>query len=154
MAGKFLERDAIIDTVKGEHRINAVRKRYGLFRHPVRTTSCGCPDPNCGAFHSIDYGSMIPTADEAISTLTRSKQRRKMSDRRLHEIALLRAEAVTAALAVRPAFAGCRVSVRANRRGEKVVVLAPRKVDAAGRRELRQLVIELCPPILSVIHYS
>ena len=38
MAGKFLKRDAIIDTVKSEHRANAARKRQDLTKHPIRIT--------------------------------------------------------------------------------------------------------------------
>ncbi|HLQ44128.1 MAG TPA: hypothetical protein VK137_05330, partial [Planctomycetaceae bacterium] len=77
MAGKFLKRDAIIDTVKGEHRINAIKKRYGLTKHPVRTTSCGCPDPNCGAFHVIVTELTIPTPDECETLLIADKKKRK-----------------------------------------------------------------------------
>jgi hypothetical protein len=53
MAGKFLRRGAIIDTLKSEERTNAIQKRNGLTMHPVQVTSCGCPDPNCGAWHTI-----------------------------------------------------------------------------------------------------
>ena len=79
MAGKFLRRDAIIDTVKGEHRTAACRKRLGLERHPVRTTSCGCPDPNCGAFHVIQTNRFIPTADECRALLVKHNQERRQS---------------------------------------------------------------------------
>ncbi len=41
MAGKYLLRGAIIDTVKGEQRTNAIQNRNGLKKHPVRVTSCG-----------------------------------------------------------------------------------------------------------------
>jgi hypothetical protein len=72
MTGKFLKRDAIIDTIKDEERTNAIQKRNGT-RHPVRATSCGCPDENCGAFHTILKDMLLPTPDEAASTLKARK---------------------------------------------------------------------------------
>jgi hypothetical protein len=77
MAGNFLKRDAVIDTVKSEHRINAIRNRDGLSQHPVRVTSCGCPDPSCGAFHVIETERTIPTAEEADAHLADDKKARK-----------------------------------------------------------------------------
>jgi hypothetical protein len=81
MAGKFLKRGAIIDSVKSEHRTNAIRKREGLTRHPISAHSCGCTDPNCGAFHLIRTERTIPTTEEAIATLVRDKKARKTSAR-------------------------------------------------------------------------
>jgi hypothetical protein len=81
MAGKFLKRDAIIDTVKSEHRTHAIRKRRGLTQHPISAHSCGCPDPNCGAFHVIRTERTIPTAEEADAALTADKRARKASAR-------------------------------------------------------------------------
>ena len=77
MAGKCLRRGAIIDTVKSEQRTNAIQKREGLTQHPVRVTSCGCPDPNCGAWHTILTDRTIPTAEEAANLLVQDKERRK-----------------------------------------------------------------------------
>jgi hypothetical protein len=77
MAGKFLKRDAIVDTVKSEHRINASRKRSGATRHPVRVTSCGCPDPKCGAFHVIETARTIPTSEEGATLLVEDKKARR-----------------------------------------------------------------------------
>jgi hypothetical protein len=81
MAGKFLKRDAIIDSVKSEHRTNAIRKRRGLTRHPISAHSCGCPDPGCGAFHLIRIERTIPTAEEADAALVSAKKARKASAR-------------------------------------------------------------------------
>lgn len=72
MSGKFLRRGAIIDTIKSEERTNAMQKRSGT-RHPVRATSCGCPDPNCGAWHTILSDRSFPTEEEAEETLKASK---------------------------------------------------------------------------------
>jgi hypothetical protein len=82
MAGKFLKRGAIVDTVKSEHRSNAIRRRSGLTQHPVRVTSCGCPDPNCGAFHVIETERTIPTAEEAAALLAEDKKACKAGSRR------------------------------------------------------------------------
>jgi hypothetical protein len=84
MAGKFLRRGAIVDTIKSEHRINAIRKRSGLTRHPVRVTSCGCPDPNCGAFHVIETDRLIPTPEECAALLAEDNSARKAARTRRH----------------------------------------------------------------------
>lgn len=81
MAGKFLLRDAIIDSVKGEHRTNAIRRRQGLTRHPIAAVSCGCPDPGCGAFHIIRTERVIPTVAEADAALAADKAARKATKR-------------------------------------------------------------------------
>lgn len=72
MSGKFLKRAAIIDTIKSEERTNAVQKRNGT-RYAVRVTSCGCPDPNCGAWHTILQDRPLPTDQEALVTLKTKK---------------------------------------------------------------------------------
>jgi hypothetical protein len=77
MAGKYLKRGAIIDTLKSEQRTNAVRKRAGLTAHPITVTSCGCPDPNCGAWHTIETERIIPKTDECKLILATGKKRRK-----------------------------------------------------------------------------
>lgn len=81
MVRKFLKRDAIIDSVKSEHRANAIRKRQGLTRHPISAHSCGCPDPHCGAFHLIRTERTIPTAEEADAVLAADKAIRNVTKR-------------------------------------------------------------------------
>jgi hypothetical protein len=77
MAGKFLQRDAIVDTIKSEHRTNAIQKRDALTQHPVTVTSCGCPDPACGCWHTIRTDRIIPTSEEAAELLKEDKVSRK-----------------------------------------------------------------------------
>ena len=77
MPGKFLQRGAIVDTIKSEHRTNAIQKREGLIHHPVTVTSCGCPDPNCGCWHTIQTERTIPTPEEAVESLAGDKKARK-----------------------------------------------------------------------------
>lgn len=77
MAGKFLKRNAIIDLVRDADRTNAVQKRSGLRKHPVRTFVCGCPDENCGGWHAIDTETTIPTDEEVSVTLSENSQIKK-----------------------------------------------------------------------------
>ena len=77
MAGKYLRRGAIVDTIKSEHRTNAIQKREGLTQHPVTVTSCGCPDPNCGCWHTIQTERTIPTPEQAVERLVKDKKLRK-----------------------------------------------------------------------------
>jgi hypothetical protein len=77
MAGKFLRRGAIVDTIKSEQRTNAIQKREGLTQHPVTVTSCGCPNPDCGCWHTIQTERTIPTSEEAIARLVSEKKSRK-----------------------------------------------------------------------------
>jgi hypothetical protein len=82
MAGKFLTRDAIIDSVKSEHRTNAIRRRTGLTRHPIVGCSCGCPAPSCGAFYIIRTEQTIPTPEQCVEILARDKRMRNDARRR------------------------------------------------------------------------
>jgi len=77
MAGKFLKRGAIIDLIKSEERTNAIQKRNGLTAHPVRATVCGCPDPDCGGWHTIITERTIPTVQECTTILKQDKAKRK-----------------------------------------------------------------------------
>lgn len=79
MAGKFLRRGAIVDTIKSEHRINAIQRRKGLTSHPVTVTSCGCPDPNCGCWHTIQEARTIPTPEQAAADLLAANEKRNAS---------------------------------------------------------------------------
>ncbi len=77
MAGKFLRRGAIVDTIKSEHRTNAIQKRGGLTQHPVTVTSCGCPDPNCECWHTVRTERTIPTPEQAAERLSEDRKTRK-----------------------------------------------------------------------------
>ena len=81
MAGKFLEREAVVDLVKSEQAANGLRKRQGLTQHPIRFVVCGCPDPKCGGWHVIETERTIPTGPEAVASLVAEKQIRKASER-------------------------------------------------------------------------
>ena len=78
MSGKFLQRGAIIDTIKSEHRMNSLRRRTCQTDHPVKVTSCGCPDPNCGAWHTIIEERTIPTNEECNNLLGENTKVKKL----------------------------------------------------------------------------
>ena len=87
MAGKFMLRGAIIDSIKSEQRAQAIRKRLGQARHPIEAVVCGCPDPTCGAFHTVRTERTIRTPAEANRALFDDKKIRKASKRVLRAIA-------------------------------------------------------------------
>jgi hypothetical protein len=79
MVGKFLKRNAIIDTLKSAEKVNSMQARRGKERYHVDTVPCGCPDDNCGAFHVERTDRPLPSATEADATLLarrRAKRRR------------------------------------------------------------------------------
>lgn len=78
MSGKFMRRNAVIDTLKGLEAVNSRQKREGT-HFAVRTTQCGCPDDNCGAFHVIETDRPLPTAEDAVKTLRDKKKLRKLA---------------------------------------------------------------------------
>lgn len=76
MAGKFLKRGAIIDTIKSEERMNALQKRTEHTTYHVDVVSCGCPDDNCGAFHVLRTERPLPSVEEAEQILLSHRQKR------------------------------------------------------------------------------
>ncbi len=76
MSGKFMNRNAIVDTIKSEERTNSIQKREGLTKHPVRATVCQCPNPNCGAWHDILTERNIPTDDECEKILKQHNKKK------------------------------------------------------------------------------
>ena len=77
MSNPFLGRAAIVDIIKSRERTNAIQKREGLTEHPVRFTVCGCPDPNCGGWHTIETDRKVPTPDECAQILQADSSARK-----------------------------------------------------------------------------
>lgn len=69
MSGKFLRRNAIIDTIKSEAKMNSLQARSGGARYHVDTVPCGCPDDNCGAFHRMRTDRPLPSPSEADAIL-------------------------------------------------------------------------------------
>jgi hypothetical protein len=77
MAGKFLKRNAIIDTLKSAEKVNSIQARQGKERYHVDTVPCGCSDDNCGAFHIVRTDRPLPSATEADSTLLAQRRAKR-----------------------------------------------------------------------------
>lgn len=75
MSGKFLRRDAIISTIKGEERTNAAQNRAAGVKYHVDVVPCGCSDESCGAFHKLRFERPLPTQEDAERTLRSHKKR-------------------------------------------------------------------------------
>jgi len=75
MSGKFMRRDAVIDTQKGMEAVNSRQKREGT-NFAVRSVQCGCPDIGCGAFHVVEASRPLPTPQQAEATLKQRKAQR------------------------------------------------------------------------------
>lgn len=80
MSGKFLKRNAIIDTLKSVEKVNSIQAREGKERYHVDTIPCGCPDDNCGAYHIVRTDRPLPSPTEANATLlVRRREKRSRS---------------------------------------------------------------------------
>lgn len=77
MSRPFLGRSAIVDIIKSKERTNAIQKREGLTDRPVRFTVCGCPDPNCGGWHTIETDRTIPSPQECAAIIKADNSARK-----------------------------------------------------------------------------
>lgn len=73
MAGKFLTRNAIVNTIKSQERVNSQQKRNGTNNHD-RAFACQCPDPDCGAFHTVDDERPLPTRQQCDEILKNHKR--------------------------------------------------------------------------------
>lgn len=77
MAGRFFNRRALTDIKKSEERARSLQKREDLNQHPIRFTACGCPDPDCGGWHTILKDRMVPTQEECDEIVKRHNRTRK-----------------------------------------------------------------------------
>ena len=82
MSRQFLSRGEIVDIVRSRDRTNSIRKREGLSDHPVSFTVCGCPDPNCGGWHTIVMDRTVPTPADCEARLREDKKARRVAKRR------------------------------------------------------------------------
>jgi hypothetical protein len=74
---KYLGREAIVDAIKSEHRVNSLRKRLKLKSHPIRFTVCGCTDPGCAGWHRIDLTVKEPSESEVKAIIKTGKSKYK-----------------------------------------------------------------------------
>lgn len=86
MSRPFLGRSAITDIIKSKERTNAIQKREGLTEHPVRFTVCGCTDPNCGGWHTIELDRKAPTPMECEAIIKADNLARKRAKRKMGEL--------------------------------------------------------------------
>jgi hypothetical protein len=77
MSRPFLGRSAIVDVIKSKERTNAIQKREGLTDRPVSFTVCGCPDPDCSGWHTIEQDRTIPSRDECAAIIKLDNAARK-----------------------------------------------------------------------------
>ena len=77
MSKPFLGRGAIVDAIKSRERTNSRQKREGLTEHPVRFTVCGCNDPNCAGWHTIETDRTVPSPEQCVEILRADNQARK-----------------------------------------------------------------------------
>jgi len=77
MSRPFLGRSAIADVIKSKERTNAIQRREGLTDHPVRFIVCGCPDPTCGGWHTIETDRKIPSSEECAAIIQTDNSARK-----------------------------------------------------------------------------
>lgn len=82
MSSPFLGRSAIVDIIKSRERTNAIQKREGLMEHPVQFTVCGCPDPNCGGWHTIKTDRKVPSDSECVQIIKTDNTQRKRTRRK------------------------------------------------------------------------
>lgn len=76
MAGKFMNRNAVINTIKSQERMNAQQTREGSNNH-VHATICQCSFPDCGAFHTADENRPLPTIDKCDKIIQSHKKNDK-----------------------------------------------------------------------------
>lgn len=77
MSRPFLGRAAIVDIIKSKERTNAIQKREGLTDHPVRFTVCGCSDPTCGGWHTVETERTVPSNEECDAIIKADNVARK-----------------------------------------------------------------------------
>lgn len=82
MSRPFLGRAALTDIIKSKERTNSIQKREGLTNHPVTFTVCGCPDPNCGGWHTIRTDRLVPSEAECDAIIKADNSTRRRLNRK------------------------------------------------------------------------
>ena len=77
MPGKYLTPGEISDLKRSQDKINSLQKREGKSDFHTELTVCGCPDPNCGGWHTIDLDRPLPTETAADNLLKADNRRSK-----------------------------------------------------------------------------
>ncbi|MGJ8640874.1 MAG: hypothetical protein ACSHYA_15900 [Opitutaceae bacterium] len=74
MSGKFLTPGEIADLKRSQDKVNSLQDREDTTGFHTELTVCGCPDPNCGGWHTVDLSRPLPSSEEAIATLKAMKK--------------------------------------------------------------------------------
>ena len=82
MPGKFLTPGEIADLKRSQEKTNSLQKRQGTTEFHTELTVCGCPDPNCGGWHTIDTERPLPSENTAKQLLKADNNRPKPTSRR------------------------------------------------------------------------
>ena len=77
MPGPFLKDKELYDLRKSEERTNAIRKREGKENFHVHTVVCGCPDPTCGGWHTMDETRPLPSSEKCDEILKQHNKIKK-----------------------------------------------------------------------------
>jgi hypothetical protein len=77
MSGKFLMPGEIADLERSQDKINSLQNREKTKGFHTDLVVCGCPDPNCGGWHTVDLSRPLPTTETAELTLKIKKNRKK-----------------------------------------------------------------------------
>jgi len=74
MSGKYLTSGEIADLKRSQDKVNSLQNREKTKGFHTELVVCGCPDPNCGGWHTVDVSRPLPSAEAAISTLKKRKK--------------------------------------------------------------------------------
>jgi hypothetical protein len=74
MSGKYLTSGEIADLKRSQDKVNSLQNREKTKGFHTELIVCGCPDPNCGGWHTVDASRPLPSAEAAVSTLKKRKK--------------------------------------------------------------------------------
>lgn len=76
MSGKFLTPGEMADLKRSQDKVNSLQKRESSTGFHTELTVCGCPDPNCGGWHTVVTSRPLPSTDAAIELLKADSKRK------------------------------------------------------------------------------
>ena len=82
MTGKFLTPGEIADLKRSQDNVNSLQKREGTTDFHTHLIVCGCPDPNCGGWHTVDKGRPLPNEQVSTDLLKADNKRPKAKRQR------------------------------------------------------------------------
>jgi hypothetical protein len=82
MTGKFLTPGEIADLKRSQDKTNSLQKREGTVKFHTNLIVCGCPDPNCGGWHTVVKERPLPSESLVKEILKADNKRPKTKSRR------------------------------------------------------------------------